>query len=163
MKGDIIYVIRKPLGLKSFDNRRNNKSTVLDELLARICYYKHYGIEVEDGYVIHFICDSILEQKNGCIRKASLSDFQKDGVIEIDHTVPYKFNKEQVVQRAYEQLNTSFGGYHIRNNNCEHFASWCVSDVKDSKQALNIKNLRTQLMLYPKLAKNKLLDFIAII
>jgi len=135
MEGDIIYVVRKRLGLKPFSIRKSKYSNRFDELICRTCTYKHYGIEVEDGNVIHFMCESIFLTKDGTIKKVTMAEFLKDGVKKIDTTVSYKYAKKHVVQRAYSRLNTGFDGYHPFKNNCEHFCAWCANGLKTSHQA----------------------------
>ncbi|PKM95549.1 MAG: hypothetical protein CVU84_05655 [Firmicutes bacterium HGW-Firmicutes-1] len=161
MEGDIIYVVRKPLGLKSFNPRRSSRSGKLDQLIARTLLYRHYGIEVEDGNVIHFICDSILYTNEGTIKKTTMDDFLKDGEKKIDTEMYHKFSRERVVKRAYSRLNTPFDGYKIYTNNCEHFAAWCANGSKVSKQAYFAKSGQT-LVKFPKKAKDKLVSVMAI-
>lgn len=160
MEGDIIYVIRKPLGLKSFDIRRSSRSGKLDQLIARTLIYRHYGIEVEDEKVIHFICDSIYYTNEGSIKKTTMEDFLKDGEKKVDIEMSYKFSRERVVKRAYSRLYTTFDGYHVYKNNCEHFAAWCANGNKVSKQAYFAKSGQT-LVQFPKKAKDKLISVMA--
>ncbi|PKM52501.1 MAG: hypothetical protein CVV02_01755 [Firmicutes bacterium HGW-Firmicutes-7] len=161
MEGDIIYVVRKPLGLKSFSSRRSSRSGKLDQLIARTMIYRHYGIEVEDGNIIHFICDSILYTHEGSIRKTTMEDFLKGGEKKVDLEMSVKFSRERVVKRAYSRLNTTFDGYHVYNNNCEHFAAWCANGNKVSRQVFFAKSGHTLIQL-PKKAKDKLVSVMAI-
>lgn len=135
MEGDVIYVKRKRLGLKTFDVRKTSRSTRLDEVICRTCTYKHYGIEVENGNVIHFICDSIFHTQDGIIKKSTMAEFLKDGHKEVDTTMTYKYTRKHVVKRAYSRLHTNFNGYHAFKNNCEHFTAWCANGLKTSSQA----------------------------
>lgn len=158
MEGDIIYVVRKPLGFKPYNIRKNSRSGKIDQLIARTMLYRHYAIEVEDGNVIHFICDSISSIGEGSIRKATMEEFVKDGIKKTDSTMNYKFSRERAVKRAYSKLNTKFGGYHLYNNNCESFAAWCVNGSRASKQAKG-----KVIIQFPKKAKDKLASFIAVL
>jgi hypothetical protein len=158
MEGDIIYVLRKPLVFKSYHVRKNDRSCRLDQLIARTLIYKHYGIEVEDGNVIHFICDSVSCLEEGAVRKTTMEEFLKDGVKTVDTNIKYKFSRERVVKRAYSKLNNKFGGYHWLKNNCEHFAVWCASGTKASRQVKGKVILK-----YSKKAKDKIASFIAVI
>lgn len=162
MKGDVVYVVRKPLWLKSFEARRTEHSVLLDQVIARTMTYRHYGVEVEDGNVIHFICDSISRLPQGSIRKVTMDEFLKGGEKEIDLEMTYKFTRDRVVRRAYSKLNTNFGGYHPYKNNCEHFSSWCVNGLKVSQQAY-WGNRADSLIGLPKRAMKKVSAAIAII
>ena len=135
MEGDVIFVHRKRLGLKPFTNRKSAHSTRIDELICRTCTYKHYGIEVEDGNVIHFICDSIFLTKYGMIKKVTMDEFLKDGEKEVDTTINYKYSRKHIVKRAYSKIDTTFDGYHPFKNNCEHFTAWCANGFKTSSQS----------------------------
>lgn len=35
-------------------------------------------------------------------------------------------------------MGLDFGGYNLISNNCEHFANWCVTGVRQSMQSLNV-------------------------
>ncbi len=139
MKGDIIFVVRKPLRFGDFEIRKSDKSGKLDELISRTFEYKHYGIEVEDGNVIHFVCESIHYMDESSIIKTDMDKFVKDGVKQVDTSVEYKYSRDEVVERAYSMLGTTFNGYSITSNNCEHFAVWCVNGTKECNQALILR------------------------
>jgi len=162
MKGDVIYAIRKPLWFKSFSHRRTEHSVLLDQVIARTLPYKHYGVEVEDGNVIHFICDSISRLPKASIQKVTMEEFLKGGVKEVDLEVTYKFTRDRIVKRAYSKLNTDFGGYHPYKNNCEHFTAWCVSGYKHSRQA-HWGNRADSLLGLPKRTKDRVSAAIALI
>ena len=46
------------------------------------------------------------------------------------------YSGEETVKRARSKIGT--GGYNLALNNCEHFAVWCKTGVKDSSQVNNI-------------------------
>ncbi len=161
MEGDIIYVVRKPIGFKSFDVRRTSRSGKLDQLIHRTIIFRHYGIEVEDGYVIHFVGDSIHCMDESSIKKTTIEEFLKDGKKEVDSDITYKFSRERAVKRAYSRLNTKFDGYSIYRNNCEHFVAWCVNGSKASNR-VNFKKRSKAIAMYPIRAKNKIVSMIAI-
>lgn len=161
MEGDVIYVVRKPIGFRSFDVRRTSRSGKLDQLVHRTIVFRHYGIEVENGYVIHFVGESINWMQESIIKKTTMEEFLKDGIKKVDTDITYKFNRERVVKRAYSRLNTKFDGYSLYKNNCEHFAAWCANGYKASRQ-VNLKTRSMALVKYPIKAKNKIASFIAV-
>lgn len=162
MEGDIIYVVRKPLFFKPYQVRKTERSGKLDQIIARTVLYKHYGVEVEDGNVIHFHTDSITCMKEGSIRKTTMEEFLLDGEKRVDTEIEYKFSRNRIMQRAYSRLNTNFDGYHISNNNCEHFAVWCANGNRKSKQVYLVNGGQTIVQL-PKKAKDKISSLIAFI
>lgn len=162
MQGDIIYVVREPLWFKSFSVRRTSKSTLLDQLIARTIKYRHYGVEVEDGYVIHFISDSICCLDEAMVKKTTIEEFLKDGVKQVDHSFKSTFSREKIVKRAYSRLNTKFTGYNLLSNNCEHFAAWCALGNKVSRQVY-IGKRGQNIIMFPIRAKRKIVQLIAAI
>lgn len=136
MYGDIISVTRKPIGFfASYDDYKNKDSTFIDEAVTRVALYKHYGIEIENKQVIHFVGTSYLTRKKSEIEKTTIKEFSRNGKIKIVNKYKKKFSNEEIVKRAKTKLNTNFGGYSIKTNNCEHFATWCATGVKQSNQS----------------------------
>lgn len=136
MIGDIIYVERKPLLWRSTKSRRNPNSKKLDIAIYRMTKYRHYGIDVGDGTVIHFQGDSVWNREDSSIEICTSEEFRKDGRIGVVKDVPYIYSREEVVIRAKEFIGTKFGGYKLIHNNCEHFAMWCATDLRMSRQAV---------------------------
>ena len=98
--------------------------------------YKHYGIYNTDKSVIHFSPDSGTETnpENAYIRETSLSEFLKDGCLEIDHSIRAVFSPKEVVHRAHSLVGTNLMEYDLLSFNCEHFAYWCATGDLKSKQ-----------------------------
>lgn len=136
MKGDLLFVNRTPLGLKSVNSRKNPRSCWLDELIVRFMTYKHYGIDAGDGLVIHYRCESILAISEAEVCITTWSDFARDGVVEVDRTIIPAFSSDEIVHRAFSMIGTDFGGYRIKHNNCEHFSVWCTTNKRNGKQDL---------------------------
>ena len=135
MIGDIVYVERKPLWFGNIQHRLNPQSTWLDKLIARVVLYRHYGVEIEENEIIHFYCTSIFNLQAAKIQITTKEDFLKnDGALEVESIESAIYDKWQVAQRAKTMLNTSFDGYHINKNNCEHFALWCATGYRFTRQ-----------------------------
>ena len=135
MYGDIIFVERRPLLWRSTELRRNPGSKRLDMAIYRMTKYIHYGIDLGDGKVAHFMADSFWIHQESKIVETSIEQFVKDGKLGVLNDIPYKFTREEVVERAYEVMNTNFGGYSVVENNCEHFAMWCATGIRESRQS----------------------------
>jgi hypothetical protein len=91
--------------------------------------YRHYGIGVGNGYIIHF------DKSTGKITKSSLAKFSDGCEINICYrTIIFHYPPEKIVERAYIKLGSSFDGYDLINNNCEHFANWCAMGKRTSIQ-----------------------------
>lgn len=118
MLGDIVYVERRTW-CNGFKEVKDDNG-----------FFRDYGIEVSDGNVIHFVnydSNGYLMQK---IIESSMDEFSRGLEVKFDDRVEYKFNKIEVLDRAFSRLNKSFGKYHITNNNCESFVLWCTTGKK---------------------------------
>jgi len=134
MKGDIVFVTRRPLLWRSTEDRRNKNSKKMDIAIYRMTHYTHYGIDLGEGKVAHFQADSYWDRHKSTIVVASMEEFAKDGHVKVLKDVEYLYSRDEVVERAYQVIGSSFGGYSILDNNCEHFALWCATGSKDAKQ-----------------------------
>lgn len=123
--------------------------------------YDHYGVYIGQNQVIHFAGepgDSELLDDSAMVRKVSLSVFKQDSEYRIiafprESSISgyHLYSAEETVERAKSRLGEK--GYGPFGNNCEHFAYWCKTGVKTSKQ---VKALRQALGLEPR--KPSLLD-----
>lgn len=108
-KGDVIYV---PVG------RRAGFGPL------------HYGIYDGYGGVFHF---NGITPESAYIHYSLLADFAKGGSVNVDPCIKV-FSPNEIVERASRQLGEKFGGFNLITNNCEHFAKWCATDVRQSTQ-----------------------------
>ncbi|EGJ8836595.1 lecithin retinol acyltransferase family protein [Escherichia coli] len=96
--------------------------------------YTHHGIYVGNGKVIHYSGLSNGLSK-GCICETTLAEFVggKNEVTIITHSNADRiYTPVQVVARARARLGED--AYNVIFNNCEHFATWCVTGKAESKQ-----------------------------
>ena len=102
-----------------------------DHLRATRSGYHHDGIDLGDGYVIHFAAGEGETKVDACIRIDTIKIYAGDGVVTVR---PYAGDRdcEVVVARAHSRLGDS--GYNLVFNNCEHFARWCVTGKVISEQ-----------------------------
>jgi hypothetical protein len=95
--------------------------------------YKHYGVDVGEGYVAHFRKISF---SNGRIIVTSKAEFRQCAIfIYKDIMVERRFSRDEVAKRALSYSGSNFGGYDFISNNCEHFANYCASGERVSRQA----------------------------
>ncbi|CAD5570153.1 lecithin retinol acyltransferase family protein [Escherichia coli] len=96
--------------------------------------YTHHGIYVGNGKVIHYSGLSNGLSK-GCICETTLDEFVggKNEVTIITHSNADRiYTPVQIVARARARLGED--AYNVIFNNCEHFATWCVTGKAESKQ-----------------------------
>ncbi len=128
--------------------------------LAVVCGYRHYGVEVERFNVVHFSGETSNLGKDAKIQITSRYKFLNGGKFSIEHLLKPKFKRDEIAQRAYDQLNSDFGGYNVFKNNCEHFTTWCATDSRDSRQAMWWNEKTNGLMGHFERFKDFLLDTI---
>ena len=90
--------------------------------------YEHHGIDYGDGTVIHYRKGTETIERTS---KAYFTDGRKVYV----KRYPLRYIADTVIQRAENRLGER--KYNIIFNNCEHFASWCITGVSDSQQIKN--------------------------
>ena len=138
MKGTPVYVVR---------SIREKERKVLEEFLSnhRILWqqgidgfftYRHYGILLNDGSVVHFTGNADTIDPHAKICRTSQEFFCQTGRICLAKDVLCRFSAQIIAQRALNQVGSCFGGYHFLKYNCEHFTNWCANGKKVSKQVM---------------------------
>ncbi|MFO0921253.1 MAG: lecithin retinol acyltransferase family protein [Pirellulales bacterium] len=99
--------------------------------------YRHYGIDLGDGNVIHLAADSSTQSSKQPdlqsmeVRSVSLQEFAGKKNIRVE-SVKNPLSVEETLERAQSKLGQKY--YHLTEQNCEHFARWCKSDAACSFQ-----------------------------
>ena len=99
--------------------------------------YKHYGVYVGSGQVIHFAGPKghEINASMADIIKTPIPEFLKGGKLFIQ---PDRTKKPllayEIIQRAESAVGKCKGEYNLVINNCEHFANWCRYGKPVSKQ-----------------------------
>ena len=97
-------------------------------------HYKHHGIYIGHGRVIH-VSGSIREKRDPEVRETDLATFLNGGILR-RRVYKKRLPASETIRLAKKKLhNTSFS---ILQNNCEHFATWCVTGKKKSRQVRKI-------------------------
>jgi hypothetical protein len=63
-----------------------------------------------------------------------MEEFLGGGKLKVDKVATLQFARDEVVKRAKTKLNGNFSGYSFFDNNCEHFAFWCGTAKRTSRQ-----------------------------
>lgn len=92
--------------------------------------YRHYGIDLGDGTVIHLA--TVPNSTRMQVQQVSWDSFA-DGKPVRAELVESGFAPEEVVQRATQAIGLT--GYHVALGNCEHFARACKTGESVSHQA----------------------------
>lgn len=96
--------------------------------------YSHHGIYCGNGKVIHY-SGFAQALKKGALEVTTLERFlgseTKCYIVQYpSHKLMY--SKSEIVVRAFSRLGEN--SYNLAFNNCEHFATWCVTGKNESKQ-----------------------------
>ncbi len=132
--------IEQTMELKT-DRSRSVRLTEADLLPGdHICvrrkgrFYTHHGIYMGDGKVIHFT-GSIREKIDPVVHETDLSTFLKGGALR-RRVYKKRLPASKTMRIAREQLSDR--SYSMIWNNCEHFATYCLTGKKKSRQVKRV-------------------------
>ena len=95
--------------------------------------YMHHGIDVGDGTVVHARPDDFRNPlAGGRVERTSLSEFADGGDVLVTSEPPARFPPSEIVARALSHVGRP--GYCPVVDNCEHFATWCATGERVSRQ-----------------------------
>lgn len=92
---------------------------------------EHFGIFDGDRGVYHF---QGFNPSSAKIKWTTLSEFEDGGKARVCSYYEKVFSNDEIIRRAASKIGTNFGGYNLKNNNCEHFATWCAIGKRKSMQ-----------------------------
>lgn len=93
------------------------------ELVVNRIGYRHHGIYLGDGLVIHYA--GRIRHSHGLIETISLRAFVGRRHVRVGRRPTQPLQGEEIVRRARSRLGER--RYDILRNNCEHFSSWCYT------------------------------------
>jgi hypothetical protein len=95
--------------------------------------YMHHGIDVGDGTVVHARPD---DERNplagGRVERTSLTEFAGGGTVLVTTEPAAAYPPDEIVARALAHVGRA--GYCPVIDNCEHFATWCATGERTSRQ-----------------------------
>jgi hypothetical protein len=95
--------------------------------------YMHHGIDVGDGTVVHARPhDFARPLEGGSVVRTSLAEFAGGGEVLVTHEPAASFSADEIVARALSHVGRE--GYCPVVDNCEHFATWCATGERSSRQ-----------------------------
>ena len=101
-----------------------------DHIYVRRLVYSHHGIYAGDGNVIHYTGEE-KEKKDPLIRETDIEDFLKGGKLRRRN---YKKRLPPSATLSLAKKHLSKNSYSLALNNCEHFATYCATGKKKSRQ-----------------------------
>jgi len=95
--------------------------------------YTHHAVDMGDRTVIEYV-PATGTKRDSIIQRRLLADFGQGGRVEV-RQYGTRLDHETAAARAESMLGTA--RYDFLTNNCEHFASWCVTGHASSSQIEN--------------------------
>ena len=92
---------------------------------------RHYGVYDGNGGVYHFSGETI---NDVYIQYSSIEEFAQGSHVKIDGQYKKRFTPADIIKIAANAVGSEFGGFNLIDNNCEHFATWCVTGKSQSVQ-----------------------------
>jgi len=97
-------------------------------------FYTHHGIYIGDRKVIH-TTGSLREKVDPEVRETDLSRFLKGGILKRP-VYEKRLPASETIRIAKEQLSNK--NFSMIWNNCEHFATYCATGKKKSRQTKGV-------------------------
>ena len=101
-----------------------------DHIYVRRLVYSHHGIYAGDGNVIHYTGEE-KEKKDPLIRETDIEAFLKGGKL---RRRDYKKRLPPSETLSLAKKHLSDNSYSLAFNNCEHFATYCATGKRKSRQ-----------------------------
>ena len=112
---------------------RGDRLRVERRLAGSTVAYMHHGIDVGDGTVVHARPDDFRSPlAGGRVEQTSLAEFADGGSVLVTTEPPAAYPPDEIVARAIEHVGRE--GYCPVVDNCEHFATWCATGERSSRQ-----------------------------
>jgi hypothetical protein len=100
------------------------------ELIVDRLAYRHYGIYLGAGLVIHYA--GRISHPHGLIEAVPLRSFVGKRRVHVGRRPAGSLHGEAIVRRARSRLGER--RYTVFTNNCEHFCTWCQVGESRSQQ-----------------------------
>ncbi len=112
---------------------RGDRISVERRFLGSLVAYRHLGIDLGDGTVVHARPDDFRRPfGGGRVERTSFQEFAAGSEVVIVTDPPAVHPPEDVARRALSHLGKN--GYCPVIANCEHFATWCATGEHRSRQ-----------------------------
>jgi hypothetical protein len=113
---------------------RGDRLEVERRMTGSTVSYLHHGIDVGDGTVVHARPDDFRNPfGGGRVERTGVDAFAAGRPVRVATDPPASFPPEEIVARALAHVGRE--GYSPLVDNCEHFATWCATGRRSSRQA----------------------------
>lgn len=112
---------------------RGDRLEVERRVVGSTVAYAHQGIDVGDGTVVHARPDDDRDPfGGGRVVRTDFAEFAAGAAVRVRRDPPPAFPPAEIVARALDHVGRA--GYCPVVDNCEHFATWCATGRRSSRQ-----------------------------
>lgn len=112
---------------------RGDRLAVERTILGSMVTYLHHGIDVGDGTVVHARPDDFRNPfAGGRVVRTTRDEFAAGRPVRAVADPPARFAADEIADRAVAAVGRE--GYSPVVDNCEHFATWCATGTRASRQ-----------------------------
>ncbi|MCE9631808.1 MAG: lecithin retinol acyltransferase family protein [Planctomycetia bacterium] len=112
---------------------RGDRLEVEHRIIASTVTYLHHGIDLGDGTVVHARPDDFRNPfGGGRVVRTSRAEFSQGATVKVRNEPPAIYSADEVAERALAHEGRE--GYDLVVDNCEHFATWCATGRRVSRQ-----------------------------
>ncbi|MEZ5729009.1 MAG: lecithin retinol acyltransferase family protein [Burkholderiaceae bacterium] len=104
--------------------------------------YRHYGIHLGGGRVVHYAGFAHGWFRHGPVQATTMADFAAGHPVWAS-THEGLFTAAQIVSRAVSRIGED--RYDLWRNNCEHFCNWCAFGEHHSAQVARLERILSAL------------------
>jgi hypothetical protein len=112
---------------------RGDRLEVEHRIIGSTVTYQHHGIDLGDGTVIHARPHDFRNPfGGGRVVRTSRAEFAQAAAVKVRNEPPAIYSPDDVAERALAHVGRE--GYDLVVDNCEHFATWCATGRRASRQ-----------------------------
>jgi hypothetical protein len=112
---------------------RGDRLEVEHRIVGSTVTYLHHGVDLGDGTVVHARPHDFRNPfGGGRVVRTSLAEFAEGRGVRVRNEPAAAFSPDEIADRALAHVGRD--GYDPVIDNCEHFATWCATGSRTSRQ-----------------------------
>ena len=112
---------------------RGDRLEVEHRIIGSTVTYLHHGVDLGDGTVVHARPHDFRNPfGGGRVVRTSLAEFAEGRGVRVRNEPSAVFAPDEIADRALAHVGRD--GYDLVIDNCEHFATWCATGSRTSRQ-----------------------------
>ena len=112
---------------------RGDRLEVEHTIVGSSVTYLHHGVDLGDGTVVHARPHDFRNPfGGGRVVRTTMAEFAQGRAVRVRNDPPAAFPPDEIAARACAHVDRD--GYDLVVDNCEHFATWCATGRRASRQ-----------------------------